>query len=404
MKKNIIQCRCCNNNLHPFISFGKMPIANGFLLRKNFKNEFFFDLRVCFCKNCYLFQLFKQPSPKKMFHKNYAFFSETSEYMKRHFKKTASLITRNFRKRKNFSILELGSNDGIFLKNFKNNDHLGIEPSYNVFKVAKSRGINCINKFFSTSLALKLSKKFDVIYSANVLCHISNIKDAIQGVSILLKKNGVFIFEDPYLGEMIKKTSYDQIYDEHVFIFSVHSVISICNRYNLELYDAEHQITHGGSMRYFICNKGEFKGTVRLKNILNQEKRNGLDRISTFKKFKNQCGNSKKRLLELLLSLKKKNKIIAGFGATSKSTTVLNYCGLTDKTISYITDSTPIKQNKFSPGSHIPIKTYKYFVKNLPDYALLFAWNHKEEILKKNNFFEKLGGRWILYVPKIKVL
>lgn len=404
MKRNIIQCRCCKNNLYPFLSFGKMPIANGFLLRRNFKKEFFFDLKVCFCKNCYLFQLFKQPSPKKMFHKNYAFFSETSEYMKQHFKKSASLITRNFRKRKNFSILELGSNDGIFLKNFKNNDHLGIEPSYNVFKVAKSRGINCINKFFSTSLALKLSKKFDVIYSANVLCHISNIKDAIQGVSILLKKNGVFIFEDPYLGEMIKKSSYDQIYDEHVFIFSVHSVISICNRYNLELYDAESQITHGGSMRYFICNKGQFNKTARLKNILNQEKRNGLDRMSTFKKFKNQCENSKKRLLELLSSLKKKNKIIAGFGATSKSTTVLNYCGLTDKTISYITDSTPIKQNKFSPGSHIPIKSYKYFVKNLPDYAVLFAWNHREEILKRNKFFENSGRKWILYVPKIKVL
>jgi methylation protein EvaC len=181
-------------------------------------------------------------------------------------------------------------------------------------------------------------------------------------------------------------------------------VISICNRYNLELYDAESQITHGGSMRYFICNKGQFNKTARLKNILNQEKRNGLDRMSTFKKFKNQCENSKKRLLELLLSLKKKNKIIAGFGATSKSTTVLNYCGLTDKTISYITDSTPIKQNKFSPGSHIPIKSYKYFVKNLPDYALLFAWNHREEILKRNKFFENSGRKWILYVPKIKVL
>ena len=387
MKKNIIKCRCCNDNLYPFLSFGKMPIANGFLLRKNFKKEYFFDLKVCFCKNCYLFQLFKQPSPKKMFHKNYAF-----------------LITRNFKKQRNFSILELGSNDGIFLKNFKNNNHLGIEPSSNVFKVAKSRGINCINKFFSAKLALKLSKKFDVIYSANVLCHISNIKDAIQGVSILLKKNGVFIFEDPYLGDVIKKTSYDQIYDEHVFVFSVYSVISLCSRYNLELYDVERQTTHGGSMRYFICNKGQFKRTSRLKNILKEEKRKRLDRISTFKKFRNQCEISKKKLLALLSSLKKKKKIIAGFGATSKSATVLNYCGLTEKTISFIADSTPIKQNKFSPGSHIPIKTYQYFLQNLPDYTLLFAWNHKEEILKKNKFFEKLGGKWIVYVPKVKIL
>jgi len=381
-----------------------MPIANGFVLRKNFKKEYFFDLEVCFCKNCYLFQLFKQPSPKKMFHKNYAFFSETSEYMKRHFKNTANSITRSFGTRKNFNILELGSNDGIFLKNFKNNNHLGIEPSSNVFKVAKSRGINCINNFFSAKLALSLSKKFDVIYSANVLCHISNIKDAIQGVSILLKRNGVFIFEDPYLGDVIKKTSYDQIYDEHVFVFSIHSVISICSRYNLELYDAEHQKTHGGSMRYFICNKDQFKKTNRLKNILKEEKRNGLHRMFTFKKFRNQCEISKKKLLALLSSLKKKNKIIAGFGATSKSATVLNYCGITDKTISYIADSTPIKQNKFSPGSHIPIKTYEYFLQNLPDYALLFAWNHKEEILKKNKFFENSGGKWILYVPQVKIL
>ena len=109
-------------------------------------------------------------------------------------------------------------------------------------------------------------------------------------------------------------------------------------------------------------------------------------------------------MLALLSSLKKKKKIIAGFGATSKSATVLNYCGLTEKTISFIADSTPIKQNKFSPGSHIPIKTYQYFLQNLPDYTLLFAWNHKEEILKKNKFFEKLGGKWIVYVPKVKIL
>jgi methylation protein EvaC len=126
--------------------------------------------------------------------------------------------------------------------------------------------------------------------------------------------------------------------------------------------------------------------------------------MPTFKEFKNKCEISKKKLLKLLASLKKKKKIIAGFGATSKSATILNYCGITDKTVSYIADSTPIKQNKFSPGSHIPIKTYKYFLQNLPDYALLFAWNHKEEILKKNKFFENSGGKWIVYVPKVKIL
>jgi methylation protein EvaC len=220
---------------------------------------------------------------------------------------------------------------------------------------------------------------------------------------VALKPDGVLIFEDPYLGAMIEKTSYDQLYDEHVYMFSALNVSSAFGRHGLELVDVMPQITHGGSMRYVLAPKGSRKPSEAVKSLFAKESAQGLDKAQTYQTFKKNCETSRKELLELLQKLKREGKRVVGYGATSKSTTVTNYCGITPDLVEFISDTTPIKQGKLSPGKHIPVKHYDEFKKSYPEYALLFAWNHAAEIQAKETDFVAKGGKWIVYVPKVGV-
>ena len=257
-------CRISKKPMSFIHSFGKMPIANNFLSRfDNNNKEFFFDLGVSFSKEFSLLQLNEHPDVKKMFHKNYAFISETSKFMDIHFEKTKNwMFKRNYLDpRKKNKIVEIGSNDGIFLKHFKKNKNvisIGFEPSANVFKLSKKKGVNAINDFFSyksTKSNFKKLKNTDVIFAANAFCHIPNLPMLIKGIDLILKENGYLIFEDPYLGSILSKNSYDQIYDEHIFYFSILSVKKIFEKYNFSLIDVMPLDTHGGSMRYIIKKK-----------------------------------------------------------------------------------------------------------------------------------------------------
>ncbi len=221
-------CKITGKKIKPFMSFGTMPIANGFLSKKHFKNEFYFKMEVGYSKKLSLFQLNDHPAPKLMFNNNYPFFTSSSKFMVNHFRDYSIWIKKNYFKNVK-NIIEIGSNDGSFLKNFKSRktNILGVEPSKNVANLAKKNGINTLNKFFTYETSQKI-KRFknntDLIVAANAICHIPNLKDLIKGINNLLTKKGLFIFEEPYLGSMYEKTSYDQIYDEHIFMFSATSV------------------------------------------------------------------------------------------------------------------------------------------------------------------------------------
>jgi methylation protein EvaC len=304
-------------------------------------------------------------------------------------------------------VVELGSNDGIMLRHFHERGirHLGIEPSVNVAEVARGHGIRTISAFFDRKLADDIVAEHgqaDAILAANVMCHIPDLPGVAAGVQRLLKPDGVFIFEDPYLGDMIAKTSYDQIYDEHVFIFSATSVLRAFAAHGLDLIDAVPQITHGGSMRYVFAPKGSRPVSPRVGDQLAKEKAQGLDRAETYRRFKGNCERSRTLLMQTLEDLRRQDKRVVGYGATSKSTTVTNYCGITPAHIEFISDTTPIKQSKLSPGVHIPVKPYTEFVRDYPDCALLFAWNHAAEIREKERAFIAAGGRWLVYVPEVK--
>ena len=403
-------CRVCSARITPFMSFGRMPIANGFLRPDQTENEYFFELTPAFCEACGMFQLLEQPDPQKMFHEQYAFYSSTSHYMQAHFEAFAhAVINTVFAGRDEPFVVELGSNDGIMLRHFKDRGvrHLGVEPSANVADVARSQGISTISAFFDQGLADQIAADqggADAILAANVMCHIPDLPGVAAGVQRLLKADGVFMFEDPYLGDMIAKTSYDQIYDEHVFIFSATSVQRAFAPFGLELVDVMPQITHGGSMRYTLAPKGSRQVSKKVSEQLAKEAALGLDQAETYLQFRANCENSRAALMQTLGRLRSQQKRVVGYGATSKSTTVINYCGITPEHVEFISDTTPIKQGRLSPGAHIPVKAYGEFAKRYPDYALLFAWNHAAEIREKEAGFVAAGGRWVVYVPEVAIV
>ena len=403
------RCRICYSPVMPFISFGKMPIANGFLSPEQFGDEYFFELKAGFCPTCHVVQLIEQPDRERMFHDQYAFYSSTSSRMALHFQEFADSIRRDYLKAADPFVIEIGSNDGILLQNFasRNIRHLGIEPSENVARVATGKGVHTLCQFFDEELALEIVDRHgpaDAFLGANVMCHISYIHSIIAGIRRVLKPDGIVQFEDPYLGDVIENTTYDQIYDEHVFLFSVSSVKYLFNLYDMEVIDVKPQTTHGGSMRYIAAHQGAYAVSDPGGWQTQKEKKMGLDRPETYETFRRHCEKSRNSLRGLLDGIRKRRKRIVGYAATSKSTTVINYCGLDRDHLEFISDTTPLKQGKYSPGAHIPVRSHDEFAANYPDYALLFAYNHAEEILAKEQAFRQSGGRWILYMPKVHLI
>lgn len=403
------KCLICKTSIEPFLSLRKMPIANGFLHPDQFTGEYFYDLAIGFCSTCYMVQLINHVDREKMFHDQYAFFSSTSAHMAAHFKAFADeMKTRYLKGKADPFVAEIGSNDGIFLQHMSHGGirHLGIEPSGNVAQVAREKGVHTISEFFDEQLAKKIRAKHgpaDLFIGANVMCHIPYLHSVMAGIAHLLAEDGRLVFEDPYLGDIIEKTSYDQIYDEHAFYFSVSSMEYLVEQHGLRVVDAQPQSVHGGSMRYTIAHKGAVRVSDRVKNQKKKEKDLGLNRKETYNRFRRHVEASRERLTDLLGQLKQKGASVVGYGATSKSTTVLNYCRIGPDLLSCIYDTTPIKIGTYTPGMHIPVRDYKEFSDKYPDYAVLFAWNHKEEILKKEKQFSRQGGKFIVYISRVRV-
>ena len=401
-------CLICQSPTDPVMSFGQMPIANGFLTPDQFGQEYFFELRVTFCPTCLMVQIPEQPDPKQMFHENYAFFSSTSKRMAEHFERFAGMVRDRHLPGADPFVVELGSNDGIMLRHFadKGIRHLGIEPSANVAAVAQGKGVRTISEFFDEALAERIVAEHgqaDAMLAANVMCHIPYMHSVMAGVTRLLTPKGLLIFEDPYLGDIIEKTSYDQIYDEHAFYFSVGSLTNLFARHGLEIVDVEPQHTHGGSMRYFVARQGAHPVAAAVGAQRDKERALGLEKAETYQAFARNVARSRDELMTLLHDLKRQGKRVVGYAATSKSTTVTNFCGITPDLVEFISDTTPIKQGRFSPGVHIPVKSHDAFARRYPDYALLFGWNHAEEILANERAFRDAGGQWIVYVPRVEV-
>jgi methylation protein EvaC len=407
-REKMLNCRVCGSAIKPFMTFGRMPISNGFLTPTEFSQEYFYELASAFCERCGTLQIVDQPDAGRMFHDKYAFFTRTSKRMVAHFANYAEWALSRFLTKPNPFVVEIGCNDGAMLENFSRRGirQLGIEPSANVAAEAERHGIRAMVAFFNLQTAQMIRDRdgpADAILAANVICHIPDINDVARGVAHLLADKGVFIFEEPYLGAMIEKGSYDQVYDEHVFIFSAASVQNAFRQHGLELIDVLPQTTHGGSMRYVLARQGAYSVGSEVALTLAKECEQGLAFAETYEAFRVRCERSRDQLTNLIRDLRAGGHRVVGYGATSKSTTVLNYCGLGPQDIEFISDTTPIKQKKFTPGTHIPVLDHNTFAKDYPEYALLFAWNHEAEILEKETAYVAAGGKWIKFVPDVSI-
>jgi methylation protein EvaC len=386
-----------------FLDLGKQPIANGFLdSAEDFANEFFYDLSVGYDIDTGLITQMDYVDKERMFNDSYAYRGSMSKTMTKHFKK----VSKNLKQYLDSDpkILEIGSNDGVFLKNWCQYNTFAVEPCGNFAEETNNMGYKTYADFWNMETSNKILEEqyaMDLVFAANCMCHIPDLDEAFSAVSNILTDNGVFVFEDPSVADMITMNSYDQIYDEHPHIFSVLALEKILNRNNMSIVQVEHVNVHGGSNRIYAkkgLNNEEHESVAA--NI-QLEKSIGLDNISIFNEFAYNVSQSKQELLDMLHKFKNKNKKVISYGATSKSTTVFNYCDIGPDLIEYITDTTPEKQDKYSPGMHIPIISPEQGFDNSVDFAFLGAWNFAEEIKNKEKNFQ---GKFITHVPVVRFL
>ena len=363
-----------------FLNLGLQPIANSFLKSKNNK-EFKYNLSIGFDTNNFLVSLMKTVNPKKQYTKFYAHRASESKTMRKAFRTVAINLKKRFKPK---LTMEIGSNDGVFIRNFKKDKIISIEPCLNLAKITKKAGFTTYPKFWDKKISKRILKKhgsINLIYSANTISHIPNLNETFEAINNILSDNGVFVIEDPSLLEVIKNNTYD-----------------------LRLFDVDISSVHGGSIRYFICKKdSNYKNTLRLRKQIKKEVNARMNKFSTYLKFASRVKKSKKDLVLLLKNLRKKKKKIISYGATYKSTTIFNYCNL-NRYIDYVIDTTKNKQGKFTPGQHIKIIKPEIGFNETVDYAYLGAWNFKKEILKKEKNFIKRGGKFITHTPKVQII
>jgi hypothetical protein len=389
-----------------FLDLGLQPLANNFLNNSKDKQKFY-NLKIKFDNKNFLTSISKKIPSKNIYNSHYPYLSSMSKTMQISFKNLAKKIKSEYNPK---NIIEIGSNDGSFIKYFNKKNAICVEPCSNLAKLTKNIGYKTFNNFWDYSLIKKIKKNIpnvDFIYSANTISHINNLNTTFDCIKKILSKNGVAVIEDPSLLESISKNIYDQFYNEHIYVFSLISLKKILTKYNLEIFNIDKLSTHGGSLRYYIKHKKNNLFRIN-KKVFIQEKKEikfGLNKFKTYIKFAERVFDSKKKLVDIFNKIKKSKKTIIGYGATAKSATVLNFCKINNKHINYFLDTTPYKINKYTPGSNILIKKYKGKLSTEDcNYAFLGAWNFKKEIfLKEKNFLRK-GGKFITHVPFPRVI
>jgi|TARA_R110000824_G_scaffold6775_6_gene31319 methylation protein EvaC len=386
-----------------FLDLGKQPIANKFLNKGEFNNEFLFDLKAVFDDETKLVSLKEFVAPEMMFNDEYAYHASMSDTMKTHFKSLSDRLQSEFNP---VNVLEIGSNDGIFIRHFNPDTTIAVEPCGNFADMTNDMEYKTYPEFWTTKLSTLIKQEhgtMDLIYAANCICHIHDLDDTFTAVRNLLSEDGIFVFEDPSLLRMMERGSYDQLYDEHAHIFSVTALGNLLEKNGLEIFRVDNLSVHGGSNRIYAGLKSKRITELSVSTNLMDENNFGLDRFETYEVFSDRVKKSKKDLVSMLKSLKLEGKKVIAYGAASKATTVFNYCGIDKSLIAYITDTTPSKVGKYQPGTHIPIISPEEGFGDTVDVAYLGAWNFRTEIMNKEISYLSNGGKFITHVPEVMI-
>lgn len=399
-------CRLCHSTeMRLILDLGYMPHAGDFLTKGEIGKEYYYPLKLYVCKKCGLVQILDVIDSQTLF-KNYHYLSTVS--LSKHFKSYAEEMNNKYLKQGDF-VVEIGSNDGVLLKPLKDMgiNVLGIDPSINVSKVAQKKGVNTLVECFTSKLANKIKKDYGpsrAIFANNVLAHIDDINDVIEGINILLQKDGVMVAEVHYLTELIKKNQYDFIYNEHLNYYSLDTFSKLLMRHDLKIFDAKIIKIHSGSVRIYAAHadSNKFKTTKRLKKLFASENKYNITHLYNFSKIVEEHKN---KLVMKLQNLRKNGYKIVGYGASGRANTLLNFCGIDNRLLEYVVDESPERYGKYTPGTHIKIVKLDIFRKDKKvKYVLLLAWNYKKDILSKEVNYVRKGGKFIIPLPKITVI
>jgi 2-polyprenyl-3-methyl-5-hydroxy-6-metoxy-1,4-benzoquinol methylase len=407
----LVACRFCGRPLrHTFVDLGMSPpCESNVTLQQLNQMEPFYPLHVFVCEGCFLVQLTEYVSPEEIF-TEYAYFSSYSDSWLAHAKAYTELMVERFRLNGNSQVVELASNDGYLLQYFaeKGIPVLGIEPAANVAAVAKDKGIPTLVRFFGERLAAELvqaGKGADLLLGNNVLAQVPDVCDFVAGMKLLLKPHGVITLEFPHLMRLIEGNQFDTIYHEHFSYFSYLTAERILAKYGLTVFDVEELPTHGGSLRIYARHAEDVSRPVseRARELAEREETAGYSRLETYFDFAEKVKETKRKILEFLIRVKREGKSVAGYGAPGKGNTLLNYCGIRTDFLDYTVDRNPYKHGRFLPGTHIPIFAPDKIRETRPDYIVILPWNLKQEISQQLAYVREWGGKLVVLIPEVEV-
>ena len=384
-------CRHCKTILtKEVIDLGNQPPSNNYLFPEQLgEKEVTYPLKVFICDNCGLVQLPEILKPEELFTNNYAYFSSTSSSWCQHANNFVENSIKELSLNEDSYVIEIASNDGYLLQYFLKNNIpcLGIEPTSDTAKESKRKGINTLEKFFTSQLATELDKA-NLVIANNVAAHVPDINDFVKGIKLVLKKNGVASIEFPHILNLVKGNQFDTIYHEHYSYFSLKTFRQISRHAGLDIFKVEQIKTHGGSLRVWLCNEKQFQISKDVTQLIKQEEANNLTKIDGYKIFRQNAEKIKYDLIKFLINSKEHNKKVIGYGAAAKGNTLINFCGIKADLLEFIIDKSQSKQGLFMPGSHIPIKSPEYFMNLKVDNLLVLPWNLIEEIKNEQPQFK----------------
>ena len=401
---------CRGLRLTPFLDLGFTAPADQFLRKEQLgEPEISYPLEVVLCEGCGLFQLSHVVSPEILYRHDYPYEASITRTGRLHWAEFARSTVERFQLGAQDLVVDIGSNVGVLLDSFKTCGvkTLGVDPAGNIVRLAEKNGIETLCEFFSNDVAREIVRTkghASVITATNVFAHIDDLEDLMTAVKTLLKKGGIFIFEAPYVVNLITSLQYDTIYHEHLSYLSVKPLKQFLAKFALEVFDIHERDIHGGSFRVFVAEAGRQAISPEVAEFLEREERMKLYDLKTLGTFAKAVEQNRQDLLWLLRSLKKEGKKIAAVSAPAKGMTLLNYCRIGTETLDFVTEKSTLKIGRFTPGTHLPVLPDEALAERRIDVALLLAWNFAEEIMKNLESYRKNGGKFIIPIPSPKVV